>query len=142
MAKQDSYIRYTIRVPAKLYERVQQYADENGRSINAEIMEILEYGLWHTDTDRMEAGRDLPRPMTDDERELVARSKELLERLETKSSGEGERDFDLSPGAADLLRLVDSQYGSILTEIQELRTKLDTRVAELEKKQSVSTENK
>lgn len=42
MAKQDDYVRYTIRVPAALYARIQFVADNSGRSINAEIMGALE----------------------------------------------------------------------------------------------------
>lgn len=42
MAKQDDYTRYTIRVPADLYQRVQDAADREGRSVNAEIVATLE----------------------------------------------------------------------------------------------------
>lgn len=40
MAKQDDYVRYTIRVPAELYERLQLAAGE--KSVNAEIVSRLE----------------------------------------------------------------------------------------------------
>lgn len=40
MAKQGDYVRYTIRVPADLYERVQKAAGE--KSVNAEIVAALE----------------------------------------------------------------------------------------------------
>jgi hypothetical protein len=40
MAKQDDYARYTIRVPADLYQRLQEAAGE--ASINAEIIRRLE----------------------------------------------------------------------------------------------------
>lgn len=40
MAKQDDYVRYTIRVPASLYARVQDAAGE--KSVNAEIVARLE----------------------------------------------------------------------------------------------------
>lgn len=43
MAKQDDYIRYTIRVPARLYGRLQNAAGE--KSINAEVNERLEQSL-------------------------------------------------------------------------------------------------
>ncbi|TPW26041.1 Arc family DNA-binding protein [Pararhizobium mangrovi] len=42
MAKQDDYVRYTIRVPADLYERVSKAAEGSSRSVNAEINERLE----------------------------------------------------------------------------------------------------
>lgn len=41
MAKQDGYVRYTIRVPAELYDQVQSAAEQANRSINAEIVERL-----------------------------------------------------------------------------------------------------
>lgn len=40
MAKQDDYVRYTIRVPAALYARLQSAAGES--SVNAEIVSQLE----------------------------------------------------------------------------------------------------
>ncbi|WP_404404921.1 hypothetical protein [Pelagibacterium halotolerans] len=40
MAKQDDYVRYTIRVPAGLYARLQDAAGE--KSVNAEIVERLD----------------------------------------------------------------------------------------------------
>jgi len=40
MAKQAEYVRYTIRVPADLYERIKVAAGE--KSVNAEIVEALE----------------------------------------------------------------------------------------------------
>lgn len=42
MAKQDDYIRYTIRVPADLYKSIELAAYENNRSNNAEIIARLE----------------------------------------------------------------------------------------------------
>ena len=40
MAKQDDYVRYTIRVPEPLYRRLQKAAGE--ASVNAEIVRRLE----------------------------------------------------------------------------------------------------
>lgn len=39
MAKQDDYVRYTVRIPQPLYEQVQEAAGE--KSVNAEIVERL-----------------------------------------------------------------------------------------------------
>lgn len=41
MAKQDDYIRYTIRVPQETYNLVTSAAEESGRSINGEIVARL-----------------------------------------------------------------------------------------------------
>lgn len=40
MAKQDNYVRYTIRVPEELYSRIKESAGD--KSINAEIIERIE----------------------------------------------------------------------------------------------------
>jgi len=45
MAKQDDYMRYTIRVPQELYDHMQTAANNSGRSINAEIIARLEDSL-------------------------------------------------------------------------------------------------
>lgn len=42
MAKQDDFVRYTIRVPEELYKRVAESAEGGGRSVNAEIIARLE----------------------------------------------------------------------------------------------------
>jgi len=40
MAKQDDYVRYTIRVPADLYEQIREAAGD--KSVNAEIIDRLQ----------------------------------------------------------------------------------------------------
>ncbi|WP_037470587.1 Arc family DNA-binding protein [Sinorhizobium fredii] len=45
MAKQDNFVRYTIRVPAEIYDRVLAAAESSGRSVNAEIVQRLEASL-------------------------------------------------------------------------------------------------
>ena len=45
MAKQDNFVRYTIRVPAEIYDHVLAAAESNGRSVNAEIVQRLEASL-------------------------------------------------------------------------------------------------
>lgn len=42
MAKQDDYVRYTIRVPRPLYARVEKAAAQSERSVNGEIVAALE----------------------------------------------------------------------------------------------------
>lgn len=43
MAKQDDYVRYTIRVPSELYFKIQESAGE--KSINAEIVSRLAHSF-------------------------------------------------------------------------------------------------
>ncbi|NTB84103.1 Arc family DNA-binding protein [Agrobacterium tumefaciens] len=45
MAKQDDYSRYTIRVPQKVYQALESAAYASGRSINAEIIDRLQWTL-------------------------------------------------------------------------------------------------
>ncbi|MGX5708273.1 Arc family DNA-binding protein [Brucella lupini] len=45
MAKQDDYMRYTIRVPSGVYQHIQDAAESAGRSVNAEIIERLENSI-------------------------------------------------------------------------------------------------
>lgn len=48
MAKQDEYARYTIRIPAELYERLK--ASAGNKSVNAEIIARLEDSFTASDT--------------------------------------------------------------------------------------------
>lgn len=43
MAKQDDYVRYTIRVPKEIFEPLEKAAHESNRSANAEIIARLAY---------------------------------------------------------------------------------------------------
>lgn len=45
MAKQDDFARYTIRIPASLYAKIEAAAEAAERSINAEIMQRLELAM-------------------------------------------------------------------------------------------------
>jgi len=42
MAKQDEWIRITLRIPGDLHSKLVSAADENNRSMNAEIIATLE----------------------------------------------------------------------------------------------------
>lgn len=41
MAKQTDFIRYTIRVPREIYAAIERHAEENQRSVNAEVIQRL-----------------------------------------------------------------------------------------------------
>ncbi|HEV2518015.1 MAG TPA: hypothetical protein VGV07_22380 [Devosia sp.] len=85
MAKQDEYTRYTIRVPSKLYERLQSAAGD--ASVNAEIIRRLELSfqldrelpIASMALDEMEAGIAQQREMFDLTKELVEEVKGLRE---------------------------------------------------------------
>lgn len=55
MAPTDSHVRYTIRVPAELYEKLQESA--GAKSVNAEIVERLERSFDLDDTIPIHAER-------------------------------------------------------------------------------------
>lgn len=86
MAKQDEYVRYTIRVPADIYEHVSNRAEENGRSVNAEIVYRLQTTIDMDDyipsenAHPEEPGRAELRSLS----EMIARATEILERMEKK----------------------------------------------------------
>jgi hypothetical protein len=70
MAKQDDYVRYTIRVPADLYGKLQEAAGE--KSINAEIITRLEASF----------DKFLPEGLHDEGREIVRQLREEREAIE------------------------------------------------------------
>ncbi|QCM09096.1 Arc family DNA-binding protein [Agrobacterium tumefaciens] len=41
MAKQTDFVRYTIRVPREIYAAIERHAEENQRSVNAEVIQRL-----------------------------------------------------------------------------------------------------
>lgn len=54
MAKQEDYVRYTIRVPKELYAAIERSAAEANRSINAEVIENLTFAQYDDIGDRAE----------------------------------------------------------------------------------------
>ena len=61
MAKQDEYVRYTIRVPADLYAVLEQGAASSERSVNAEIVEQLRRAVSEDWIARTEHDREIAR---------------------------------------------------------------------------------
>lgn len=51
MAKQDDYVRYTIRVPREVFEPIEAAAHASGRSANSEIVERLKFSIRHSADD-------------------------------------------------------------------------------------------
>ncbi len=45
MIKQNDFFRTQIRIPADIYGAIKDEATESGRSINAQIVELLSIGL-------------------------------------------------------------------------------------------------
>lgn len=77
MAKQDDYVRYTIRIPAELYGRLKSHAGD--KSVNAEIIERLEDTFaWET---QKEIGEGIDREL----KASIDRLNERLDRLEKNS---------------------------------------------------------
>jgi hypothetical protein len=95
MAKQDDYARYTVRLPSELYQRVQSHAEANERSVNAEIISLLELGVWEADQSRMERGLEPLREMTDGDREFLAYSRKLIQEIEERKRNPPPEQVDL-----------------------------------------------
>lgn len=76
MARQDTYVRYTIRLPAPLYERVREAAGE--KSINAEIIARLE-----TSFGVVGLGEAAAKPKRDDTAALRRDIQELAKKLDS-----------------------------------------------------------
>ncbi|WP_312795588.1 hypothetical protein [Tianweitania sp.] len=72
MAKQDDYVRYTIRVPSDLYARVQEAAGE--KSLNAEIVERLESSF-----EEIEGYKELSELFMETMKDNLARSQREVE---------------------------------------------------------------
>ncbi|MGO7370086.1 Arc family DNA-binding protein [Rhizobium ruizarguesonis] len=67
MAKQDDYVRYTIRVPREVYAPLEQAADTSGRSMNAEIVRRLTWSLETAgDTLRLDLPTEVWNSLTED----------------------------------------------------------------------------
>ena len=45
MGKQDEFFKTQIRIPADVYGAIKDSAEDNGRSINAEMIELFLIGL-------------------------------------------------------------------------------------------------
>lgn len=122
MAKQDDYARYTVRLPAELYKRVQAHAEANERSANAEIISLLDVALWEADWARIEAGMEPLRETTPEERDMIERNRAALKRRATAVS-ETE-----SSAVADELALLDdidslqSKFKEVVDGLQRLST--------------------
>lgn len=75
MAKQDDYVRYTVRLPADLYQRIQNAAGD--KSVNAEIIHRLELSL----TDEYNGLFRSPEEKEANMKRMMARLDSLLEQL-------------------------------------------------------------
>lgn len=76
--------KIVVRLPDGMRDRLKAHAAANNRSVNAEVVSLLEAALWEADYARMEAGLDPLRPVTDSDREIMS----LARRRKFTSSGE------------------------------------------------------
>lgn len=73
-------VQFALRLPVALRDRIKAYADENGRSMNSEIIEMLEQALSRADLYRMELGLPPLREMDEDDRNFIALALDDIER--------------------------------------------------------------
>lgn len=71
-------------MPEGLRDRIRAHAAENKRSMNSEIISLLEMGLWEADMSRMQSGMEPLREVTDRDRQLIELAKKDLERREAR----------------------------------------------------------
>ncbi|AZV00280.1 Arc family DNA-binding protein [Paracoccus kondratievae] len=78
MAKQDDWIRITLRLPRELHEKLTGALDDTNRSMNAEIVSRLEQSFWTADPPPQMGGVFGLRPRSPEVSELAAEIARLL----------------------------------------------------------------
>lgn len=104
MAKQDDYVRYTIRVPKEVFDPLEKAAEAANRSANAEIIARLEFSVEHP----KEEFERLVRKLDSLQNEIVLMEMDLKDQATTIEGLKGEK--------AELKRL--------LTHLRDLQERL------------------
>jgi hypothetical protein len=109
--------RFQVRMPDGLRDQIRRHAEFNNRSMNAEIIYLLENALWNEDRYRIEDGLEPFGPVSGEERERI----EL--RLEDRARRAAERIRAMSAhGVDDILSEVVSRLARLENKIEEWRT--------------------
>ncbi|MBD9640764.1 Arc family DNA-binding protein [Ensifer sp. ENS07] len=134
--------QFPLRLPDGLRERIKRHADHNGRSMNSEIVQLIESGLFEADMALMEQGLEPLRDViTDTDRKLIAYGKELVERIEAdkRSAASGTNPleyvpfFDDDEAARAFGESVEKQQNPQSTIIEERINALKAQTEYLEK---------
>lgn len=63
--------QFVVRLPDGMRERIRLHADANGRSMNSELVSLIEMALWEADMSRMQSGMEPLRDTTDRDWEII-----------------------------------------------------------------------
>lgn len=74
--------QFPLRLPEGLRDRIKRHAEENGRSMNSEIISLLETALWEADMSRMQAGLEPLREIKDRDWEIINSARSQAARLD------------------------------------------------------------
>ncbi|MBY0299838.1 MAG: hypothetical protein K2X71_28010 [Methylobacterium sp.] len=116
MAKQDDYVRITLRIPAELHHRLVEAVADRPHSMNAEIIQCIERGLAH---------RDMPGGGPGDAAATAARSQHIWDDW-SNVSGKSLLMILTSASAEALAKQKDELKAEILRELKAGQTGRDS----------------
>lgn len=80
--------QFPLRLPDGLRDRIKRHAEANGRSMNSEIVHLIESGLFEADMSRMGIGLEPLREPRESDKELIAYGKKTMEAIEQRKQRE------------------------------------------------------
>jgi len=80
--------KFNVRMPEGMRDRIKAHADENRRSMNSEIVSLLEMALFEADMSRMQSGMKPLRPVTDKDQDIINHAKDSAQRREDEQSSQ------------------------------------------------------
>jgi len=107
--------RFQIRMPDGLREQIRRHAEANKRSMNAEIISLLEMALWEADYDRVTSGLEPFGAISQEDRDRLALHEEDRQRRAAQ------RTKALSEHG------VDGVLADIVTRLDSIEKKLDEK---------------
>nr|WP_051000063.1 Arc family DNA-binding protein [Sinorhizobium fredii] len=69
--------QFPLRLPDGMRDRIKRHAEANGRSMNSEIVSLIEIALWEADMGRMQAGLEPLRETTERDWEIIKWAREV-----------------------------------------------------------------
>ncbi|MDX1201097.1 Arc family DNA-binding protein [Sinorhizobium medicae] len=72
--------QFMVRLPEGMRERIRRHAEANGRSMNSEVVSLIEVALWEADMARMQAGLEPLRETDKRDWEIINQARELESR--------------------------------------------------------------
>jgi plasmid stability protein len=113
--------QYLVRFPEGMRDQIKAHAAANGRSMNSEIVSLLNMALWYADMGRMDSGMEPLREMTDSDREYLALQRKGNDRRETMKTQSLPADLPFLSGDLELTEEEQAQAAEELeTYVEEL----------------------